>query len=411
MSSTASSYSSAEGTSPKLAVKTCDGRVKFSDDSFGLKKQGDSVSWTVDNFNAASDMIELENSSNDGWLANLSMEMCDDSGANCEAVPVEETYADGDSVAGNAFWVDGNCGILHGHDQDGCDETYKCNCYNTKFYIKQVGDTWSMDNDQSTCDVRAGHMTVNCNDSGDDTVLMTASVLKSQVHSKPSADFNDEGDYWQATYTADQLEKSFENDVVFENVAAANYLVLSKTVDLPCKTIQVDGKDVCQEVGAGLTWTCRYSLADQTKTAGYSVTGQDTQATADGVGNLVYDLVVLADKQIGEQVQFEIRPKNVGLVTADIKHCEVAESAAADAVKVSIIGNGVAANDKCYVADISSGLTDHSGTGILSGYWNAFKWSTSDDTDAETQQLSCSIALSENGNGQAAGAACPTTSG
>ena len=92
MSSTASSYSSAEGTSPKLAVKTCDGRVKFSDDSFGLKKQGDSVSWTVDNFDAASDMIELENSSNDGWLANLSMEMCDDSGANCEAVPVEETY-------------------------------------------------------------------------------------------------------------------------------------------------------------------------------------------------------------------------------------------------------------------------------------------------------------------------------
>ena len=85
---------------------------------------------------------------------------------------------------------------------------------------------------------------------------------------------------------------------------------------------------------------------------------------------------------------------------------EVAESSAAGATKVSIIGTGVNAKDKCYVSNISSGLTTDSGTGTLSGYWNAFKWSTSDATDAENQQLSCSIALSENGNGQAAGAEC-----
>ena len=398
------------GISPTLLVKTCDGRVKFSDTSTKSLGTGGSKSWTVANFDTETDMIEFEAVSTDGWqVEKMELQVCDDNGNNCRDQPVKEDY-NGTLDAGNAFWVDLDCGRPSGLDQVGCDDTYKCNCYKEKFYIKQVGDDWIMDDNTSTCDVRSGQMTVMCNNSADDTVEMTAAVRKDQVHGKPSAEFTDTGDgYWQAIYTAAQLapSKSFESNVEFQGVAAADYLVLSKTVDLPCKNIRVDGVDVCQKVGSGLTWTCRYSLADQTKTDAYTVTGQDTQATADGIGTLNYVLEVLADKSIGEQVQFEIRPVNEGLVTADIKHCEVAESADAGAAKVSIIGDDTdATKDKCYVSSINSGLTEHTGTGTLSGYWNAFKWSTSDNTDAENQQLSCSIALSQNGNNQPAGANC-----
>ena len=405
-----STYGPRAGTTPKLLVKSCDGRVKFSDNNVEQKGSGQSKSWEINDFDLEKDTVELEAGSTDGWMVNLALEICDDSGNNCQAKDVYENYpATSGEEAGNAFWIDYDCSGPRGHQQNGCDATHHCNCYKEKFYLRLIDNRWSLDDDNSTCDVRGvdPKMTVSCNNNADDTVLMTAAVRKTEVHDKPSDDFADNGDYWQATYTADQLEKSFENNLIFEGVAAADYLVLSKTVDLPCKNLRVDGVDVCQSVGAGLTWTCRYSLADQTKTDAYTVTGQDTQATADGIGTLNYVLEVLADKSIGEQVQFEIRPVNEGLVTADIKHCEVAESADAGAAKVSIIGDDTdATKDKCYVSSINSGLTEHTGTGTLSGYWNAFKWSTSDNTDAENQQLSCSIALSQNGNNQPAGANC-----
>ena len=204
------------------------------------------------------------------------------------------------------------------------------------------------------------------------------------------------------SFPRDQLTPSFETD------NGVNYLVMSKVLGNDgCTQITVDNVVVCSEVDETVTLRCLYSLEDRTVSDTFEVTGQDTQATADGVGTLNYNLVVLADKTIGEKVEFEIRPVNAGLVTADIKHCEVAESSAAGAAKVSIIGDDTnATKDKCYVSSINSGLTDHTGTGTLSGYWNAFKWSTSDATDAENQQLSCSIALSQNGNGKAAGGAC-----
>ena len=401
------SSSAKGGNTPKLTVKSCDGRVLFSDDNVQTKAAGESKMWEVSNFDKEKHTIQLEATGSDNWLVNMDMDLCDDNGENCEEHLVTETYAETYDDTGNPFWIDDSC-APYGHTDDGCSQIHKCNCYSGKFYITYGGDSFWLDRNENTCDLIAADpkMTVSCNDNSDDTVKMTATVRKTEVHGKPSADFADNGaGFWQATYTANQLEKNFENNLIFDGFAAADYLVLSKTVNLPCKNLRVDGVDVCQSVGAGLTWTCRYSLADQTKTDSYSVTGQDTSVTADGVGSLNYELNVLADKKIGEQVQFEIVPKNIGLVTADIKHCEVAESSASGAASVSIIGDETdAAKDKCTISTISSGLTVHTGTGKLTGFWNAFKWSTSDATDAENQQLSCTIALSESGNGNTVGA-------
>ena len=380
--------SNPEGDTPDVLVKTCDGRVKKQRSGGQLKGLNQEFGLTVPNFDLQSDSIEFKSVSADGWFVEkLELRICDDA--------TQQTCKDVDVgvVGGSApFWIKETC--------NNCDQDPTCTCFKGDWYLKNDGDSWALDNDVSTCDVRLGQQTVNCmNPNNDGSALMTARVKKSFVHDKPSADFADDGDFWKATYPVNGLDKTFETGVRYQGQTAGDYLALSKTVDLGCKNVQVDGVTVCQDVGAGLTWTCRYSLADQVKTDSYTVTGQDTAETADGIGTLNYDLVVLADKAIGETVQFEIRPKNVGLVTADIKHCEVAESSAAGAARVSIIGTGVDNKDKCTVSAISSALSDHSGTGTLSGSWTAFKWSTSDNTDAENQQLSCSIELSENGNG------------
>ena len=247
-----------------------------------------------------------------------------------------------------------------------------------------------MDNQESTCDVKAGQMTVKCNDDTDNTVKMTAAIKKTEVHAKPSAEFTDAGEYWQAVYTADQLDKSFEDDLTFVGQPTADYLVLAKTVDLPCKPMKVDGVDVCQAVGSGLTWTCRYSLADQVKTDSYTVTGQDTAATAEGTGTLDYTITVEDNKKIGETVKFTISPVNDNLVYATVKSCDVKR--AGDAL--TIIGHG---QEHCTnpVVNAKAETSLFTSKSDIEGTWTAFKWSTTKANNVESQSLSCTIGLSE----------------
>merc|ERR1712227_931579 len=122
-----SSNTSKQGASPQLLVKTCDGRVKFSDTTYSTLSAGQSKSWTVNNFDLETDMIEFEASNNDGWLVqSMEMQICDDSGNNCQAQPVQEDYQ-GVKDSGNMFWIDGNCSFFGGHDEDGCHDTHVCN--------------------------------------------------------------------------------------------------------------------------------------------------------------------------------------------------------------------------------------------------------------------------------------------
>ena len=63
-----SSNTAKHGHNPKLLVKSCDGRVKYTDTQYSLLWDGDSKSWEVQNFDLEKDMIQFEASTTDGWL-------------------------------------------------------------------------------------------------------------------------------------------------------------------------------------------------------------------------------------------------------------------------------------------------------------------------------------------------------
>ena len=59
-----------------------------------------------------------------------------------------------------------------------------------------------------------------------------------------------------------------------------------------CPTAVVDGKTVCIGTAENYTFKCSYSLADQTVTDNFDVSGQDTQTDAENTGTLGYTLEV-----------------------------------------------------------------------------------------------------------------------
>ena len=92
---------------------------------------------------------------------------------------------------------------------------------------------------------------------------------------------------------------------------------------------------MCTDTAENFTFKCRYSLADQTVTDNYEVTGQDTEALAEGTGTLGYSLsVTTKNVEIGDDVSFTVTPTNPGLVYATIKSCDVSY----DSQDVTIIG-------------------------------------------------------------------------
>ena len=60
-------------------------------------------------------------------------------------------------------------------------------------------------------------------------------------------------------------------------------------------------------------------MADQVIDDTFSVTGQNTEATFEGVGTLDYTISVEEDKAIGDAVKFTITPVNENLVYATVK--------------------------------------------------------------------------------------------
>ena len=189
----------------------------------------------------------------------------------------------------------------------------------------------------------------------------------------------------KGTFAIDDLEASFSDD--------GDWLIMEKELGgTGCTQIEVDGVNVCSQVGETITLQCRYSLAEQTiADTDFKVTGQDTATEAENTGTLEYSLVVEDNKKIGDVIKFTISPKNSGLVYATIKSCDVTRGTD----RLTIIGHGD--DDKCKnpVVNVES-LTDYwSSQGAIEGTWTAFKWSTTADNNVETQGLSCKIALSQ----------------
>ena len=187
-----------------------------------------------------------------------------------------------------------------------------------------------------------------------------------------------------AEFTADQLESSFVSE------GGVNFLVLTKVVGgTDCLEIEVDGVKVCKEVAEQITLKCMYSLADVDLSDDFSVSGQDTLATAENTGTLGYSLEV-NDADIGDPVTFTVIPKNPGLVYATIKSCDVKKGTD----EITIVGHNAESctNAVVNVKDITDNLTSKDN---IQGQLKSFKWSTS-GASVEAQTLTCTIGLTEN---------------
>ena len=168
------------GHNPKLIVKTCDGTVKFSDQTFAYQGSNGSKSWTVQNFDAVSDVIEFEASTNNDWFVDhMEMKICNEKGRKCQKQPVLEDFF-GAKIAGNPFWINGVCSEPNKFGSGSC-HGYQCNCYQNKFYINRLEDKWVMDDNVSICDIKQ-----EC--SAPETYDELGTTLKARIQALTAAD-------------------------------------------------------------------------------------------------------------------------------------------------------------------------------------------------------------------------------
>ena len=194
------------------------------------------------------------------------------------------------------------------------------------------------------------------------------------------------GDYGQdengeLTFTRAELTPRFEG----------NFLIMEKVLGGDgCTEITVDNVKLCTEVDETITLQCKYSLADQTVDDSFQVSGQDTAATAEGTGTLDYTITVEENKKIGDTVKFTISPVNDNLVFATVKKCDVTRNGQA----LTIIGHG---QEHCTnpVVNAKAETSLFTSKSDIEGTWTAFKWSTTEANNFESQGLSCTIGLSE----------------
>ena len=229
---------------------------------------------------------------------------------------------------------------------------------------------------------------VSCDDDG--TVSMQLRItnpIDNKVPSGFSETATDSG-IWEATVTdVSTLQKDW--------ATAGKLKLIANYGTTGCDEEEVDGVTVCVATGNSFQFTCIYDLDDKTISDDqFTVTGQDVATEAENTGNLGYDLTVSDNTEIGNTVTFTISPKNDGLVAATVKSCSVGS---AGQTSVTIIGQD---DNKCLEGKVNaaahSDTPNLSSTGDILGSWTAFKWSTSTESeDAETQTLSCIIALTQ----------------
>ena len=165
-------------------------------------------------------------------------------------------------------------------------------------------------------------------------------------------------------FSAAEAVKTFENQE----------LKLSITIGQECEKVDVGGVTLCTNIISDdkvLQFTCSYELKDQTITsANFDVKPSEPTdlVTAESSGTINYELILDEQFTLGDNVNFEIVPKTVGVVYATVKSCEVKTSEQ----QVSIFGY----NDKpmCFLEALgASWNTAASSREKISGQWRSFQ--------------------------------------
>lgn len=231
---------------------------------------------------------------------------------------------------------------------------------------------------------------LECNDPSDHSVHLKAGIYRPKETPLASKKgWTKEGRLNVKTFELADMTKKFKT-----GVAKSLTLTATRTSN-GCKKITVDNVEVCKSIGELYTFTCKYNMADQKISEDFSVTGQDTEATAQGTGTLLYTLTVNNDNvSIGEKVDFTIKPSTPDLVYATATECHVKYNTD----EITIFGHN---DPKCYTELVGAKWASNNPTAStkknIQGSWTAFKWSTSTNKDdKESQTFECTIALSEN---------------
>lgn len=253
----------------------------------------------------------------------------------------------------------------------------------------------------------ANQASVTCMDDDNNKIQMKATVPKSIV-SQPLSDLDSnwkvDGDNYVRTWNqADASTGAFTTN-------QSNDLVWTETQSEGCKQHQEGSVTVCVKTGHTLTFTCSYSLDDQTKTSTFDVSGHDTVKTANGQGTLNYSLKVTGgagadndDFQIGNAVSVEIEPANPNLVFARLQDCFVNFSSQS----FPITKYNTVTKQTQPTCEVGTSVSTSQGQNKLEFGWTAFKWATATET-TENQQVQCTIGLSKDSDGTYGVGTCPS---
>merc|ERR1712154_303690 len=221
-----------------------------------------------------------------------------------------------------------------------------------------------------------------------DKIQMKATVPKSIV-SQPLNELDDswevDGDDYVRTWNqADASSGAFTtND--------SNELVWTESQSEGCKEHKEGDVTVCVKTGHALTFTCKYSLADQTKTSTFDVSGHDTVKTANVTGGVGADS---DDFQIGNPVRVEIEPANPDLVYARLQDCFVNFNSQSFPILKWDLGTKKL-SPTCEVGAYVAMSQNLWSKGTLDFGWTAFKWKTETE-NTESQEVQCTIGLSKD---------------
>ena len=221
----------------------------------------------------------------------------------------------------------------------------------------------------------------SCNDENGAVEMKV--TLKNHKGTYEGIDENGKG-----TFGADQLTKKVEED----------FLIMEKVFGSDeCTKTEVQGTEICSDVGEKIIAQCKYPLEEQTvKTEdGFAVAGQNNEVEADNVsqaiGTLKYTMEVDNDKNIGQEISFKLTPATPGLVYATIKSCDVILGSR----KLTIIGGSETAGCTEAILGVAALTENFSSDNVIEGKWTAFKWSTTSENSVESQTLECTIGFSE----------------
>ena len=196
-------------------------------------------------------------------------------------------------------------------------------------------------------------------------------------------------DMYRRIFTRDELTPSFEDN--------GKELVMSVDINEASKGHKWRNQIIYDHTGHHLNFACTYDMGDRLVKDDFDVKGHNVDISATGSGHLGYTLKIKEESYaIGSTVNFEIAPKNPGLVYASVLSCDVykGEDHHNGVTIIGVDADGEEA-DMCVNPVIKSELTEYSTMETLKGSWTSFKWRTDILNKVEDQTLSCTIALTK----------------